>query len=61
MWYGEGYWIDKKEYSLCIEICTDGQWGYTVKRIKQAAEEIKELNEQDTVLIVKVPSTLTYV
>lgn len=51
--FGEGGWGGKSEMSLTITICLSGQEGYLETRVKQAAQEIKELNNQESVLIEK--------
>ena len=54
MYPAQGVWKGVPEKSLCIEVSSGGQEGYVALRVKTAAEEIKELNRQEAVLIQEV-------
>ena len=53
----EGRWKGKAEDALIIEIASHG----TFSRVKVLAEAIKELNQQEPVLIEVVPSENSFV
>ena len=47
----QGYWKLQKENSLIIEIITKDNEGKEDNTIREIAEEIKEANKQDAVLV----------
>lgn len=47
----EGLWRGEREHSLIIEIVTDLGRLTGIKRIERLCYDIKELNNQDTVLV----------
>lgn len=57
VFYGNGFWKTKKENSLVIEIVTSENF----INIKQICEEIKTLNKQTSVLVVKIHSESEFI
>ena len=57
MYYTNGFYNGQPEPAICIEIDSIGQDGHLEVRVKQAAEQIKELNNQECVLVQKINCT----
>lgn len=53
---GLGYWKGKPEASVTISVITED-----VVAVQHAAEDIKQLNEQESVLVIATASTSTFV
>ena len=51
-----GSWKGQRENSLAIDLV-----GYTAKTTHVIAEEIKTANRQESVLILEIPATATFV
>ena len=49
-----GVWNGTVEDSLCIEVSSLGQDGHLALRVKSAAEEIRVVNDQVSVLVQKL-------
>ncbi len=54
---GEGFWRMQKEDSLIIEIVTQDE----DTKINTVAQEIKELNKQEAVLVQKIKNKQWYI
>jgi len=54
MYPADGAWKGIAEKSLVVEVLTDGL-SYASVRVKQAAQEIRELNRQECVLVQSFP------
>lgn len=47
----EGCWNGTRERAICVRIMADGQGPHVRERVNAAAEEIREINGQESVLV----------
>ena len=52
---GTGYWESTRENSLQITIITDRNSGHIIKKIRDIAATIRDINGQDCVLLTATP------
>lgn len=53
---GLGYWKGIAEASVTISVITEN-----AEDVQHAAEDIKHMNEQESVLVISTPSTSTFI